>query len=526
MTIKLRKVYRELMEYKPVLYSKTDGEEVLMDVQLLPINTEAIHEKILYITKASQINNMEKYKLKKGVYIIEADTDYELDWFLDNDISFIEVSSNKGIEKLFSKIKSLFIEDYVILESSAILLNALTKDRGLNYIINISSKLLKNPIILVDSSFKILAHSDIEYITEPFWIRNINLGYCSYEFISEVNKIKSFKNAPNSIDPFLVMCKESPIKKLVSKVLIDGNLVGYVVILENIEKFTNTTYEIIKILSNVISEELKKDQVYRNLHGLRYENLLIDILEESIIDETALEERMKSINCSFGNKLCLLVLDISKYNLKENKSNFLKQSIETLFLNYKSIFYKEHVLIILDLDDEKKLEDIIDKDVISFLQKHDIVLVISNFFSHILDLNKHYKQAMKSINIIHMLEINGNIFHHDDLIFYHLLKDMSEDFELMDYCSQSVYKLLEYDMKNNTKYYLTLKTYIEEDKNAIKTADKLFVHRNTINYRLNKIKEIMDVDLDNGDELFIISMSINILEFLNKKEKIGLKRRK
>ena len=259
--------------------------------------------------------------------------------------------------------------------------------------------------------------------------------------------------------------------------------------------------------------------MYGNLHGLRYENLLIDILEESIIDETALEERMKSINCSFGNKLCLLVLDISKYNLKENKSNFLKQSIETLFLNYKSIFYKEHVLIILDLDDEKKLEDIIDKDVISFLQKHDIVLVISNFFSHILDLNKHYKQAMKSINIIHMLEINGNIFHHDDLIFYHLLKDMSEDFELMDYCSQSVYKLLEYDMKNNTKYYLTLKTYIEEDKNAIKTADKLFVHRNTINYRLNKIKEIMDVDLDNGDELFRISMSINILEFLNKKRK-------
>ena len=152
----------------------------------------------------------------------------------------------------------MFIEDYVILESSAILLNALTKDRGLNYIINISSKVLKNPIILVDSSFKILAHSNIEYITEPFWIRNINLGYCSYEFISEVNKIKSFKNAPNSIDPFLVMCKESPIKKLVSKVLIDGNLVGYVVILENIEKFTNTTYEIIKILSNVISEELKK----------------------------------------------------------------------------------------------------------------------------------------------------------------------------------------------------------------------------------------------------------------------------
>ena len=81
----------------------------------------------------------------------------------------------------------------MVLQNSADFLNALTSDRGLNYIINISSEVLQNPIILIDSCFKVLAHSDIKYITEPFWIRNINLGYCSYEFISEVNKIKSFR---------------------------------------------------------------------------------------------------------------------------------------------------------------------------------------------------------------------------------------------------------------------------------------------------------------------------------------------
>ncbi len=246
-------------------------------------------KKILYIGKASQFINIHRDKLNKGVYLIEVDKEYDNNWFINNNISFIEVSNVQDIQDLFVKVKNLFIENYMVLQNSADFLNALTSDRGLNYIINISSEVLQNPIILIDSCFKVLAHSDIKYITEPFWIRNINLGYCSYEFISEVNKIKSFRNAPNSTEPFIVICKESPIRKLVSKVIIDGNIVGYIILLESIEKFTESSYETIKILSNVISEELKKDQVYRNLGGLRYENLLIDILERSIIDEYALK---------------------------------------------------------------------------------------------------------------------------------------------------------------------------------------------------------------------------------------------
>lgn len=523
MAVKLYKVYKELSKYSPALYSKSGGEEILVDVELFSPDENVFHEKILYIGKASQFINIHRDKLNKGVYLIEVDKEYDNNWFINNNISFIEVSNVQDIQDLFVKVKNLFIENYMVLQNSADFLNALTSDRGLNYIINISSEVLQNPIILIDSCFKVLAHSDIKYITEPFWIRNINLGYCSYEFISEVNKIKSFRNAPNSTEPFIVICKESPIRKLVSKVIIDGNIVGYIILLESIEKFTESSYETIKILSNVISEELKKDQVYRNLGGLRYENLLIDILERSIIDEYALKERMKSIDCSFGDNLCLLVLDISQYNSNVTKPNFLKGSLEQLFPKHKSLFYKEHVLIVLDLLYEEKVEYFMDKDITSFLEENNIILIVSNNFSDILDLSKHYQQALDSMEIIHILDMEGNIFYYEDLKFYHLIQDVKDYIDLSNYCSQSVYKLLEYDKKNNTEYFLTLKTYIEEDKNSIETSNKLFIHRNTTNYRLNKIKEITNIDLNNGDELFRITMSIKILEFLNKKEQIGLK---
>ena len=59
-----------------------------------------------------------------------------------------------------------------------------------------------------------------------------------------------------------------------------------------------------------------------------------------------------------------------------------------------------------------------------------------------------------------------------------------------------------------------MKAYIEEGGNVVQSANKLFIHRNTMNYRLNKIKEIGNIDLDNGDEIFGLSMSIKILDYL------------
>ena len=250
MAVKLYKVYR--LSGIPSTYSESGGEEILIDAELLSPNAVAFHEKILYAGKASQFNSIHKDKLKKGVYLIEVDEEYDYNWFINNNISFIEVPNVQNSKDLFVKVKNLFIENYMVLQNSATLLNALTSDRGLNYVINIGSEVLYNPIILIDSCFKVLAHSDIEYITEPFWIRNINLGYCSYEFISEVNKINA--KAP-SIEPFIVICKESPIrigrKVMIMAIWLD---MQYYYSYGSLQSF----YKTIKILSNVISEELKR----------------------------------------------------------------------------------------------------------------------------------------------------------------------------------------------------------------------------------------------------------------------------
>ena len=58
----------------------------------------------------------------------------------------------------------------------------------------------------------------------------------------------------------------------------------------------------------------------------------------------------------------------------------------------------------------------------------------------------------------------------------------------------------------------TLRTYLDENLNATRTAEALFIHRSTLLYRLEKIKEILQYDLDDPDENFYLSFSFRLLE--------------
>lgn len=513
MAIKLIDVYNNLKDCSKTLYSRQNGEEFLVDSELLSNEISILRKNILYVCEASVLNEMNTENIPKCNLLILKDEEYDLEKLINRKISIIECDSNTEFQELFDSIKDMFLKDYMLLDSSAILLDALIKEKGLKYIVNISSEIFENPVILIDSGFKVLAHSDVEEITEPFWLNNINMGYCSYEFISAVKKIKSFQSSPNTNEPFIVICPESPIRKLVSKVIIDGNSVGSVIILESNEKFTDNTYEVIKLLSNVISEELKKDQVYRNLNGLMYENLIVDVLEKSVADEKTLKERMKSANCNFGDNLYLLVAEISSYNTTNAPSNYLKQSLEQIFAEHKSLFYKDHILILVDLKKDSSISPDTKKRLVDFLEKHDITLAVSSNFHNILDIGNSYKQCKDTLELVSKLNLNGNVFFYEDFKFYHLLCNTNPNINLLNFCSDGLLKLIDYDKENNTEYFKTLKAYIAADKNAVQTAKNMYIHRNTINYRLNKIKEISNLDLDNGDEIFRLTMSMKILEF-------------
>lgn len=67
--------------------------------------------------------------------------------------------------------------------------------------------------------------------------------------------------------------------------------------------------------------------------------------------------------------------------------------------------------------------------------------------------------------------------------------------EILDYCNSQLEKLENYDHANGAFLQETLLAYYMNGFHVQKTADALFIHRNSLQYRLNKIEELLEIDL-------------------------------
>ena len=72
--------------------------------------------------------------------------------------------------------------------------------------------------------------------------------------------------------------------------------------------------------------------------------------------------------------------------------------------------------------------------------------------------------------------------------------------------------MYQYDQENNTEYYLTLKTYLENNMQPVVTASRLFVHRTTLMYRLNKINQLFHIDISTAYNRLFLQVSMLLLD--------------
>lgn len=87
--------------------------------------------------------------------------------------------------------------------------------------------------------------------------------------------------------------------------------------------------------------------------------------------------------------------------------------------------------------------------------------------------------------------------------------------ELVKFCNDTIRPLIEYDRLNKTELTKTLKVYFECNGNMKKMSKQMFMHYNTIIYRLQKIKDIIGIDIENYDQRLNLEIAMKALALIN-----------
>ncbi len=103
-----------------------------------------------------------------------------------------------------------------------------------------------------------------------------------------------------------------------------------------------------------------------------------------------------------------------------------------------------------------------------------------------------------------------------DLGFYKLLYSIPDDALLDEYYRQRLAPLLEYDEEHDGSYVETLFRYLLHDGSLSAVAEEMYTHRNTIGYRMGRIRELLGLQLDTQYDRFPLILAFHIGVILGK----------
>lgn len=355
-------------------------------------------------------------------------------------------------------------------------------------LINSAATLLGNALILVSTDSKVLAHSTNYEIMDPLWKDNVNKGHYSEEFRQLVRANKDISQwGKQDGETKIISLSKDVQKKLVARIIKDGHLVGSLIMIEHHSKISISHTKQLPLVGKILFDSFLDNA--GSTDDPFYTNILYSLLDQSDTADTL--ELITMTKATFPEEMVVIVARF----IRKMENRYLKRSIsielERIFPTGHPVQYKSYIAILvpsISVQQKEELKNLADKESIS--------LGISWPFSDIFQFKRHFNQGVTCIKQAQHFGQNKDVFEYTDFSFYDLLYNYTGKLPLENYCHPELKKLKEYDRENNTEFYTTLRIYLENNKSLSATAKAMFVHRNSMVYRINRINQLLMLNLD------------------------------
>ena len=143
------------------------------------------------------------------------------------------------------------------------------------------------------------------------------------------------------------------------------------------------------------------------------------------------------------------------------------------------------------------------------------VIGIGTIADHLRELADSYKEAQTAIEVGKVFDTEKSIMHYENLgigrLIYQLPTTLCEIF------LSEVFKKNSIDSLDQETLF-TINKFFENNLNVSETSRKLFVHRNTLVYRLEKIKKLTGLDLRQFDHAIVFKVALMVRKYLSSRE--------
>ncbi|MBP1040329.1 helix-turn-helix domain-containing protein [Vagococcus sp. BWB3-3] len=377
-------------------------------------------------------------------------------------------------------------------------------------IVECVSKYYQMPVLVCTIDYVLLAQFPNSPINDAGWNMFLEQQIASPEYLREVMDSELMSQSFEANTAFFSESQVSNHEpRIISPIRINQSVVGYLVIFWRKDQvYSAEEQELVLSISLAIAIEFRKRSTGNFTVNPATNLFLKNLLEGRLVTTPDIEQWGKLADVDIGGRYGLIA--VIQPNSTETS---LKQLLVKLNLTVDqgpaqilSIALQNRVYLLVTRIESK--EELL--PIFHMLEENQLYYGASELFSDLLTIMMVKRQADDTVAYAEKRQQAGPIFY-EDVMLPILLERMEHVFSENFYHS-SLAKISHFDHQNGTPYYDTLKHYVLNFFSISETAKELFIHRNTMTYRLAKISEISGLNFNDPQVKVLLLMNIYYLK--------------
>ncbi|MBO8142568.1 MAG: PucR family transcriptional regulator ligand-binding domain-containing protein [Firmicutes bacterium] len=327
--------------------------------------------------------------------------------------------------------------------------------------------------------------------------------------------------------------------RVIAPIIVDDDVAGYVTLVGGRKAPGELDMLAVEQASIVAALEMVKKRAVEEARGRLQADAIQDIISSNFESPDLMVRRARALNWDITRLNTAVVVDIDRFQrlylagdktLKEAEIQAIKRRLLDVVREVLSRWdpggvtaaQSDNIVILTCARDQgdgaiagtKELGQEIRRQVAARVPPITVSVGIGRPHAPVVGLAKSYREARQALRIGRIVFADEGVFHYDDLGLYRLLFDPGRLRDLEAYYRETLAPLDEYDQRHGTHFSETLQRYVENDGNAVRTAEELFVHRNTLGYRLRRIENILGIDLSQPDARLNLLLAFKVKRIL------------
>ncbi|MBR6951612.1 MAG: helix-turn-helix domain-containing protein [Oscillospiraceae bacterium] len=421
--------------------------------------------------------------------------------------------SGLGVEKTDLINELLFIfqryQDFVLE------LNSIAGSGDLNDLCRAGGEFLNNPMYIHDSGFTVLAMPDhVPGMMEMDFNPRSERYYIPLWLVEEF-KLNDDYLATLPLRRAAIWGKDQypyNLRSLFVNIWDGNHYRGRLLVNELTSDLRRGQFRIAELIAEYALQIIRRDEQNRNRHYRDSEDTFKALIEDREVEETDLQMVLSVMGWKENDRFVLTVLQSQDERLAVASERTVQNQLFATFPGSFSFFYDQRLCVIVDLTQMGMAFPVIRSRFAPILRDSLLYGGASFPIDDLADLPDAYRQAIFALGQSFRQSQSKWLLTFEDCAVTFLLNQTGPRFPPDKIASPALQFLRAFDREKGTDYYNTLRCYLQCERSIPRASEKLIIHRSTLEYRMEKIQDLIHLDLEDRDIRLYLLLSFRLID--------------